>query len=117
MRDTRTIQIGQVVIECRTDPALAPSVLRAFAGATPLDAEVDRLLVPEGPRWLRAAVLILRSYRERVAPRLGQRCVFEPSCSRYAELALRRYGTFRGLLLVARRLSRCRPGRGGVDLP
>ena len=37
-------------------------------------------------------------------------CRFEPSCSHYAEEALRRHGAIRGGFLAARRLLRCRPG-------
>ena len=67
--------------------------------------------------WLRAMILVLRWYRVRIGSQLGQRCVFEPSCSRYAELAFRERGLVFGSVLVVRRLSRCRPGQGGVDLP
>src|SRR5258708_2895805 len=107
------IEIDGVTIECHVDETLAPSVLRAFTGATPLDSQVDQLVVPEQPLWLSAAIRGLRWYRAGIAPHLGQRCVFEPSCSRYAELAFRHRGPIGGLWLVVRRLSRCRPGRGG----
>lgn len=114
---SRFIEFDGIVIECRADETLVPSVLRALTGATPLDAEVDSLGMPERPRWLGAAIRALRWYRSRIASRLGQRCVFEPSCSRYAELALRRRGVIQGFCLTLRRLWRCRPGLGGVDLP
>lgn len=117
MTKPRIIEIDGATIECHVDETLAPSVLRAFAGATPLDSLVDNLEVPERPLWLRTAIGGLRWYRARIAPNLGQRCVFEPSCSRYAELAFRQRGPIQGLWLVVRRLSRCRPGFGGVDLP
>jgi len=113
----RVLEIGDIVIECRIDAELTPSALRAFAGTTPLDSEVDQMSVPAGPSWLRLAVLALRWYRTQLGPRLGQRCVFEPSCSRYAELALRRRGFLLGSTLTVRRLARCRPGNGGVDCP
>jgi putative membrane protein insertion efficiency factor len=92
-------------------------VLRAFTGGAPLDAYVDALAIPEHPRWLAVAIRLLRWYRRRVSPSLGQRCVFEPSCSRYAELVLRRRRLVPALTLIARRLFRCRPGGGGVDFP
>jgi hypothetical protein len=43
-------------------------------------------------------------------------CKFYPTCSRYAEEALRLHGARRGAWLAAKRLLRCRPfSRGGVD--
>lgn len=47
---------------------------------------------------------------------LSGSCRFEPSCSVYAEEAVRRYGFWRGGQLAAGRLWRCRPGSGfGCD--
>lgn len=46
----------------------------------------------------------------------GQTCRFTPRCSEYAILAIRRYGTIRGIFLAARRIARCHPGNpGGFD--
>ncbi|MBI2566426.1 MAG: membrane protein insertion efficiency factor YidD [Candidatus Schekmanbacteria bacterium] len=117
MSEPRIIELRGVTIECRVDETLAPTVLRPFAGTTPLDSEVDALPLPERPRWLRIAIRLLRGYRSHIGHRLGHRCVFEPSCSRFAELALRRKGAMRGLWFALRRLSRRRPGAGGIDLP
>lgn len=117
MKRQGIVQVRDVSIECDVHDWLAPSILRAFTGTTPLDAEVDRLELPAGPRWLLFSIRSLRWYRHRVSPRLGSRCVFEPSCSRFAEVALRDRGAFLGLFLILRRLLRCRPGYGGVDLP
>ena len=56
------------------------------------------------------------AYRIVLSPLLGGFCRFEPSCSRYAEEALRRHGAVRGLRLTAGRLMRCQPfHRGGLD--
>ena len=64
--------------------------------------------------WL--AVGLVRLYRLFVSPLLGPACRFEPSCSRYAEQALRIHGPWRGLRLAARRLVRCQPFcPGGFD--
>jgi putative membrane protein insertion efficiency factor len=55
-------------------------------------------------------------YRVTLSGWLGGQCRFYPSCSRYAEEAIRIHGALRGSLLATRRLSRCHPfGRGGLD--
>ena len=55
----------------------------------------------------------LRVYKAAVSPLLAPSCRFEPTCSRYAEEAVRRFGACRGTSLAARRILRCRPGGGG----
>jgi hypothetical protein len=43
-------------------------------------------------------------------------CRYEPTCSHYAEQAIRRHGPIRGLALATGRLLRCHPwSRGGYD--
>jgi putative membrane protein insertion efficiency factor len=60
-------------------------------------------------------LLLVRGYRRLVSPFLGQRCRFAPSCSAYAEEALRRHG-MRGAWLAVRRVCRCHPfNPGGHD--
>lgn len=64
------------------------------------------------------AVLLgaLALYRVLVSPMLGPRCRFHPSCSSYAEEAIRVHGAARGSALAAWRLLRCSPlSAGGVD--
>ena len=62
------------------------------------------------------AVLPLRLYRLTISPLLGQRCRFYPSCSRYAEQAVKTHGFLRGGYLSVRRLLRCHPlHAGGID--
>jgi len=61
-------------------------------------------------RWL------VKTYRYLLSPLLPPSCRFYPSCSEYAELALREHGAWRGGWLAARRLCRCGPWhRGGLD--
>ena len=61
-------------------------------------------------------VALIRAYRWLVSPLLGPACRFEPSCSRYAEAAVVRYGALRGSWLALRRLGRCHPlGGSGFD--
>jgi hypothetical protein len=66
---------------------------------------------------IRALLLLLvRAYRRLIAPGLPAACRFYPSCSAYAETALRRHGAAKGAWLAARRLARCHPFHpGGID--
>lgn len=59
---------------------------------------------------------LVRGYRYFLAPLLPPACRFFPSCSAYAEEALRTHGALRGGWLCASRLCRCGPWHpGGVD--
>lgn len=95
---------------------LRPSALRSMGMTPPLDRKIDQLATPTGSFWRKAAVLTLRTYRQIRPPAIGNRCVFEPSCSRYSELAFRTRSLPDALRLTAGRLHRCRPGKGGLDL-
>ena len=62
-------------------------------------------------------LLALQGYRVAISPLLGPRCRFYPSCSCYAQTAVRRFGALRGGYLALHRLARCHPWHpGGVDL-
>ena len=64
---------------------------------------------------LRALVL---GYRWLVRPLLPAACRFYPSCSEYAEMAIRDRGAVRGFALSVWRVLRCSPlSRGGVEYP
>ncbi len=62
-------------------------------------------------------VRILKVVRVALSPLLpGASCRFTPTCSRYAEEALTRYGLLKGFGLTIWRLLRCHPlADGGVD--
>jgi putative membrane protein insertion efficiency factor len=63
-------------------------------------------------RGLRAVLLPFQSMTS-LTPRT---CRYEPTCSHYAEQAIRRHGVPRGLMLAVGRLLRCHPwARGGYD--
>jgi uncharacterized protein len=56
------------------------------------------------------------AYQKLISPALPRRCKYEPTCSRYAVQAIRRYGILKGLVLAGWRLLRCNPwSYGGYD--
>jgi uncharacterized protein len=61
-------------------------------------------------------LLLVRFYIVLLSPFLGGACKFYPSCSNYALEAVSKHGAWRGFLLSAKRLGRCRPfTKGGYD--
>jgi len=58
----------------------------------------------------------IRVYQLFIAPLLGPRCRFHPSCSAYAAEAIGRHGAVAGSWLAAKRVARCHPWcDGGYD--
>jgi putative membrane protein insertion efficiency factor len=65
---------------------------------------------------LGAALGAVGIYRILISPMLPRCCRFVPSCSEYAEQALRKHGIVRGLKLGVLRILRCHPfGGSGID--
>ncbi len=63
------------------------------------------------------SIRLIRLWRRLAPARLRGACRFDPSCSEYAERALRKHGFMRGWKRALGRILRCRPPNGGVDLP
>lgn len=60
--------------------------------------------------------LFIRLYQLFVAPLLGPRCRFYPSCSHYGLEAVTRFGALSGGWLALKRILRCHPWHdGGFD--
>lgn len=56
------------------------------------------------------------AYRYLISPLLGDRCRFHPSCSCYAQEALKKRNTLIALWLIMKRLLKCHPWHpGGYD--
>jgi putative membrane protein insertion efficiency factor len=77
---------------------------------------VRRLLWHAGAPARLLLVAAIRTYQLTLSGWLGGQCRFSPTCSRYAEEAIRSLGATRGAFLATRRVLRCNPfGRGGLD--
>ena len=63
-----------------------------------------------------ALIGLIHLYRLTLSGWLGGQCRFHPTCSHYAEDAIRMHGATRGSLMSAWRIARCGPfTEGGVD--
>ena len=59
---------------------------------------------------------LIRFYRAEISPLRPPACRFIPTCSQYAQEAIRKYGPFRGGWLALKRILRCNPwGGSGYD--
>ena len=68
------------------------------------------------PSVMRAALLLIRTYRLLLSSFTRGACRYTPSCSDYAHQAIERHGIARGGYLAVRRLLRCHPlGSSGYD--
>ena len=70
------------------------------------------------PRRIAGGLLLrlLHLYRIAISPALGPACRYVPTCSAYAEQAIRGHGPWRGTWLAIRRIVRCHPfAKGGLD--
>lgn len=64
-------------------------------------------------------IKLVRRYQESKKPDHTPSCIFTPSCSEYAIIALEKYNTFKALYLITKRIYRCDSAKnfGGNDYP
>jgi putative membrane protein insertion efficiency factor len=61
-------------------------------------------------------IAAIKLYQVTLSPWLGRQCRYIPTCSAYAEEAVRRFGARRGAALAVKRIGRCHPwGGSGYD--
>lgn len=72
------------------------------------------LLYFETERLVIGLVLV---YKMLAPHSVHRRCRFEPTCSTYMILAIKKYGLLIGLFKGIRRLMRCKEPNGGIDPP
>lgn len=92
------------------------------AGVVLVLLAVDFALPPRRQVSARLLVGAIHLYQATLSPLLGKsgvRCRFQPTCSHYGEMAIRKYGTLKGTWKTAWRIARCGPWTpaGTVDLP
>ena len=76
-------------------------------------SHVHRIAWKAGAPARLALLGLIRLYRVTLSGWLGGQCRFYPTCSRYAEDAIRLHGALRGTLMAAWRIARCGPFTGG----
>lgn len=96
--------------------------LQALLGTLLLLWGLDLAQAPERQLTARALLGAIHLYQDTLSPKLpalGVRCRFQPTCSRYAEGAIREDGALLGTLRAAARIGRCGPWTpaGTVDPP
>ncbi|WP_417883553.1 membrane protein insertion efficiency factor YidD [Vibrio rumoiensis] len=65
--------------------------------------------------WI--SVQFIYFYRIIAPQRLRNCCLFEPTCSEYAILCLKKYGFIKGWKMAFNRIGRCKQPNGGLDYP
>ncbi len=107
--------IGMNTFEFNIDEKLRPSVERKLTGSTFIDRHISALSIHDTPIRVKPVIILLRLYRKIAPKAIRCRCVFDPSCSHYSELAFREHGLITGIKLTFSRLHRCKPDAGGID--
>jgi putative membrane protein insertion efficiency factor len=61
-------------------------------------------------------IIPIKLYQLFISPILPNSCIFQPTCSQYAIIAIKKYGIIYGLYLSIKRITRCHPyHKGGID--
>lgn len=112
------LEIVSVIIVTLSIIAVSIYVIPSLLGNTIIVALIIALLSVMGLIALKVLIIVfVRLYRLLAKPSLRNRCRFTPTCSHYMIVSLRKHllvvGLFRGL----RRISRCHPPYGGIDMP
>jgi putative membrane protein insertion efficiency factor len=62
-------------------------------------------------------ISLIQIYKLLISPLFGATCRYNPTCSEYSIIAVKRYGVFKGGLLSAKRILRCHPFHAGGNDP
>lgn len=56
-------------------------------------------------------------YQKYAPEAVRSNCLYEPCCSEYMKISVKKYGAFKGFIKGIKRISRCRYPNGGTDEP
>ena len=60
----------------------------------------------------------VRFFQIYISPQDGPNCRYIPTCAKYAQICINKYGPFLGIIMFADRYMRCNPaGAWGMDTP
>ena len=76
---------------------------------------VSALVIMIGFRYI--IIWAVKCYQHFAPIRVRAMCRFEPSCSEYMILSVKKYGVIKGVRLGVNRISRCGKMDGGFDYP
>ena len=65
----------------------------------------------------RAVIGAVLAYKAWAPLSVREQCRFEPTCSTYMILAIKKFGLVYGVIKGIKRLCRCKPPNGGIDYP
>ena len=89
-----------------------------------VDNRLVTILVPIGVgvlylciRLKSIMIFCVECYQLLAPTKTRMNCRFEPSCSQYMILSIKKYGAIRGFIKGVKRLKRCVPPNGGYDEP
>lgn len=73
-------------------------------------------LITKPFEWI--GIGLIYFYKYCISPLLPHGCIYQPSCSTYTLVCIKRFGIFKGCWLGAKRILRCTPKhKGGLDVP
>ena len=118
----REIAVGDLYLYFALPLALLLALAAAFTVGVILIPGLYRLLLIlfAVPLYFILKYLAIGSvlmYKAFAPSEMRDSCRFEPTCSTYMIIAIKKYGLFRGVYRGVRRIMRCHPPNGGTDLP
>jgi len=85
---------------------------QAAKGQTPPDG-ID---LPSDLMMTQIVCGLIRTYQKTLRRLLPKSCRFYPSCSDYAQEAIKRFGVYKGIIMASKRILHCHPlSEGGYD--